>query len=100
MRQGKLNSELATDEVKRLPVDNDARSLLEQTAVKAGWSWRSTDDVIRLARTAEDMDRGRASIGIESMRSAIGMHDTGPEKAIGLGQEPERDRSGDDTWGY
>lgn len=83
-RQGIVNARLGPAEIDRhCPLDEAARTLLTRTARRLGWSSRALHRVLRVARSAADLD-AQAHIHAEHVAEAVALRRallTGPEPA-------------------
>jgi magnesium chelatase family protein len=70
-RQGAINAELAPADIDlHCALDREASSFAEQAARRLGWSGRSLHRVLKVARTAADLERS-ASIGVGHVAEAM-----------------------------
>lgn len=75
-RQGKLNSELAPEEVlKYVPLSDDVRKMLDKAALRYGFSPRAIRSTMQLARTIADMN-GFENIDTACMTVALELRKT------------------------
>lgn len=77
-RQGKLNQDLKIDEVNALKISEFAKKVLNEATEKYGYSPRGISNILKIARTLQDMrgidDRASPEIDDIAMRSAIRFH--------------------------
>ena len=77
-RQGKLNQDLNIEEVSSLKMTNFAKEVLDEATERYGYSPREISNILKIARTQQDMcgidDRACPEIDDISIKSAIRWH--------------------------